>query len=131
MTDEPELPDWLKPGARVAVVTGRGFGEHVAFDTVAKVGKLHITLERNDEKFRVRTLDGIKQRDAWTPRPKLHHPGSPEVRRIIAARKLESARSTVRIKTDEWQKVRGKPEERRALSQLRTAVDALQQALDD
>lgn len=126
---EPELPPWLHEGARVAILAGRG--SSVRFDVIKKIGKLHIVLEDDDEKYRVGTRDGVKQRDSWTPRSKLADPESPEVRKILAERRLASARSAVGLAYNDWRKVEGRAGEIEKITAMQGALRHLDRLLND
>lgn len=124
---ERELPAWLRPGAQVAIVSGRS--DTVSFDVVAKIGKLHITLERSDEKFRVGSLEGITKRDAWTPRPKLVDPDSTQVKAILKRKRLTSARFRVSTRHTDWARAQDKDDEVEKIRALRGELEALEAML--
>jgi hypothetical protein len=122
---------WLVEGARVARVVRRP--DRVEFVTVKRIGKLHVTIEESDEKFRVQTLGSIAPRGAWDPIPKLVAADDPEVATIQREAALSSARLRVNVTADKIREAsrKGPQEERAAIGNLRKALDRLEALLTD
>lgn len=107
-----DLPDWVKPGAAVAVITSARHTRHdsVKKTTIEKVGKRDIVLA-NGERFNVNDAwhDGNgeryiqrRSRDAWSASTFLYSIDAERVQKALAWQRRDSVRGTIKTDLDDW-----------------------------
>jgi hypothetical protein len=115
--------EWLAEGAKVAKVTHRP--DRVQFVTVKRIGKLHITIDGSDEKFRLNTLRSIAPRGPFDAATELMPADDPQVRKILRDTKRDRLRMDVMRGYERWRGNRAGSNELNMLVELGQAVTAL------
>jgi hypothetical protein len=96
-------PDWLTPGARVAIIHHR---RNVEFDTVDRVLKSQVVLtsgRRFSSKKRSAAFSEVGYRgDTWNPAPTLASPDDPRVVKILQLDRARAIQDAVNTAATAW-----------------------------
>lgn len=127
MTSEQIFPEWVKPGATIAVVTrGNGWGiPEVLYLKVEKVTDSRITLENGRKFYKPKWGTSMVEvgHDVWSS-PNIVSTNHPDLALWEAQRDLLKTRLRARKAVESWRA------EEREISKARFAIIALQQFIE-
>lgn len=114
---------WVEPGAKAAIVRDSRGMRHasVRFVTIDRVLKRDVVVtddKHYESRFRLHDLTEYGQRDAWSSPARLVPADAPEVKDIIADRRMQSLKYKVEKHVQNWIRKGDDEEARAALSLL-------------